>query len=73
MIFYIQKEKILRNIHTLNDLNKQIDEVFRQQRVLIEQELNLRLELFRLKEEVFKLESKIAKEVTDAFSQTDAK
>jgi len=50
MILYIQKEKILKNIHALNDLNKQTDKVF---------------DLFRLKEEVFNLE-KIAEDVVAA-------
>jgi hypothetical protein len=66
MPIYIQKVKVLKNIHTLNELNNKIELVLSKQKELLNQELNLRIELHKLKTDLHSLEKQIAQEVADA-------
>jgi hypothetical protein len=60
---YIQRAKVLKTLRSLDDLNKQIQNSLNKQKDLLNQELEIRLEIHRLKTELFNLEKQIAQEV----------
>lgn len=62
-IILINNANVLNNLQTLKKLQQKIQEVYYKQSELEIQDLTLRLELVRLKQEEYKLECQIAKEV----------
>ena len=68
-IILINNTKIIHNMETLAKIKQKMLENYYKQQDLEIQELTLRLELAQLKQEEFRLEEQIAKEITNKSSK----
>jgi hypothetical protein len=68
-IILINNTKIIHNMETLAKIKQKMLENYYKQQDLEIQELTLRLELTQLKQEEFRLEEQIAKEITNKSSK----